>query len=236
MNSDDKSKAIWHGKQVLVTGAGGFIGSHLVAQLVEQGAEVRAFVRYNARGDYGLLNTLPSEVQDALEVISGDLRDSDAIAKAVAGCDTVFHLGAIISIPYSYLHPVETTSSNVMGTLNVLLACRDHGVRRLIHTSTSEVYGTALHVPISETHLLQGQSPYSVEMVCDLLQRDVEVEGDAQRMRPSRSEVMRLVADSSRAEEILGWQPLYDLREGLAETINWIDENLHFYHMGRYEI
>ena len=151
----------WGGRKVLVTGAGGFIGSHLVDRLVRQGAKVRAFVRYNSRGDHGLLRTLPQEIQSSLKIISGDLRDNDAVSKAVSGCDTVFHLGAVISIPYSYVHPLETTSSNVMGTLNMLLACRDQEVRRLVHTSTSEVYGTARRVPISEDHPLQGQSPYS---------------------------------------------------------------------------
>jgi dTDP-glucose 4,6-dehydratase len=339
MNTNDKNGTRLSSKRVLVTGAGGFIGSHLVEQLVELGAEVRAFVRYNSRSDYALLNTLPQKVQDSIEVISGDLRDGDAITKAVAGCDVVFHLGAVISIPYSYVHPLETTNSNVIGTLNVLLACRDHGVERLIHTSTSEVYGTALQVPISETHPLQGQSPYSagkigadklaesfyrafdlpvitirpfntfgprqsaraviptiitqaltkdvirlgsleprrdftyiadtvrgflmaaaidnpaalgqvfnlgtgedisigelVEVVRNLVQRDFVVETENQRIRPVKSEVMRLIADNSRAREHLGWQPTYNIQDGLEETMNWIGKNLDFYHVGRYEI
>ena len=149
----------------MVTGAGGFIGSHLVQWLVRAGANVRAFVRYNSRGDCGLLRFLDHDVQQALEIISGDLRDANAVTQAVTGCETVFHLGAIISIPYSYVHPLETTSSNIMGTLNVLLACREQGIRRLVHTSTSEVYGTALHVPIDESHPLQGQSPYSASKI-----------------------------------------------------------------------
>ncbi|NCF65082.1 MAG: NAD-dependent epimerase/dehydratase family protein [Chloroflexi bacterium] len=160
-----ESKSLWAEKQVLVTGAGGFIGSHLVQWLVRAGANVRAFVRYNSRGDSGLLRLLDADDQRAVELISGDLRDVDAVYQAVAGCETVFHLGAVISIPYSYLHPVETTSSNITGTLHVLLACREYDVRRLVHTSTSEVYGTALRVPIDESHPLQGQSPYSASKI-----------------------------------------------------------------------
>ena len=131
------------GKQILVTGAGGFIGSHLVEELVRSGSKVCAFVRYNSRADAGLLKLLPADVLDEIEIIAGDLRDEDAIRKAVQGRQIVFHLGALISIPYSYLHPVEVAATNIMGTLNVLLACRDLGVEKLVHTSTSEVYGTA---------------------------------------------------------------------------------------------
>lgn len=153
------------GKKVLVTGAGGFIGSHLVEQLVKDGANVRAFVRYNSRADIGLLRQLGKETLKEVEIIAGDLRDEDAVRKAVAGREVVFHLGALISIPYSYYHPAEVVSSNVVGTLNMLLACRDLGVEKLVHTSTSEVYGTARQVPISESHPLQGQSPYSASKI-----------------------------------------------------------------------
>jgi NAD dependent epimerase/dehydratase len=153
------------GKQILVTGAGGFIGSHLVEQLVSQGAKVRAFVRYNSRADIGLLRFIPEELLNEVELVAGDLRDEDAIRKAVKGCKVVFHLGALVSIPYSYHHPVEVASTNIMGTLNVLMACRDLGVERLIHTSTSEVYGTAQRVPIDEDHPLQAQSPYSATKI-----------------------------------------------------------------------
>lgn len=152
-------------KDILVTGAGGFIGSHLVETLVSRGAKVRAFVRYNSRADTGLLKLVPSEILSDVEIIAGDLRDEDAIRKAVQGCQIVFHLGALISIPYSYVHPMETASTNFMGTLNVLIACRDFGVERMIHTSTSEVYGTARQVPIDENHPLQGQSPYSASKI-----------------------------------------------------------------------
>jgi dTDP-glucose 4,6-dehydratase len=126
---------------------------------------VRAFVRYNSRADAGLLAMASPTTLSSLSLIGGDLRDPDAIRKAVDGCDYVFHLGALISIPYSYLHPHEVAESNLMGTLNVLLACRDLGVTRMIHTSTSEVYGTALTPKIDETHPLQGQSPYSASKI-----------------------------------------------------------------------
>jgi dTDP-glucose 4,6-dehydratase len=158
-------KNFWAEKKVLVTGAGGFIGSHLVERLVDAGAAVRAFVRYNSRADAGLLRMAAPETVSQLKLIGGDLRDGDAIHKAVKGCDIVFHLGALISIPYSYLHPVEVAESNFIGTLNILTACRDLGVQRLIHTSTSEVYGTALRPMIDETHPLQGQSPYSASKI-----------------------------------------------------------------------
>ena len=155
----------WSSKKVLVTGAGGFIGSHLVEALAEQGAAVRAFVRYTSRADIGLLSYLPQPLLDGVEVIAGDLRDLDAVRKAAQGVDLVFHLGALIAIPYSYLHPAEVVETNVIGTLNILLAARDLGIPRLVHTSTSEVYGSALRVPIDEGHPLQGQSPYSASKI-----------------------------------------------------------------------
>ena len=155
----------WAGKKVLVTGAGGFIGSHLVEQLVGEGAQVRAFVRYNSRGDWGLLSMLPGEFQTGIEVMPGDLRDLPAVQEAVAGITHIFHLGALIAIPYSYIHPAEVVETNVIGTLNILLAARDAGTARVVHTSTSEVYGTALRVPINEEHPLQGQSPYSASKI-----------------------------------------------------------------------
>ncbi|MCE5209139.1 MAG: SDR family NAD(P)-dependent oxidoreductase [Chloroflexi bacterium] len=155
----------WRDQQVLVTGAGGFIGSHLVENLVQMGARVRAFVHYNSRGDAGLLRMVPREVLDQVEIIAGDIRDPEAIQTAVKGCGIVFHLGALISIPYSYVHPTEVAEANLMGTLNVLNSCRELSVNRMVHTSTSEVYGTALRVPIGEDHPLQGQSPYSASKI-----------------------------------------------------------------------
>jgi dTDP-glucose 4,6-dehydratase len=155
----------WQGKRVLVTGAGGFIGSHLAERLVSEGAIVRAFVRYNSRSDAGLLSFAPKNIIERMQIVAGDLRDSDAIHKAVDGCQVVFHLGALISIPYSYLHPLEVAETNLLGTINVLMACERLRVERLIHTSTSEVYGTAQRVPIDEGHPLQGQSPYSASKI-----------------------------------------------------------------------
>jgi dTDP-glucose 4,6-dehydratase len=155
----------WKEKKVLITGAGGFIGSHLVEKLHTLGADVRSFVRYTSRNDHGLLSQLPPDVLRGMEIIGGDIRDGDAISKAVAGVDVVFHLGALISIPYSYLHPREVAESNFIGTLNVLMACQAHHIARLIHTSTSEVYGSAIYVPIDEKHPLQGQSPYSASKI-----------------------------------------------------------------------
>jgi dTDP-glucose 4,6-dehydratase len=320
----------------LVTGAGGFIGSHLVEALVAQGAQVRAFVRYNSRGDPGLLRLLPPEIFSRIEVIAGDLRDPQAVRLAVEGCQAVFHLGALISIPYSYLHPLEVAEANFMGTLNVLTACRDLGVERLIHTSTSEVYGTARQVPISEEHPLQGQSPYSASkigadkmvesfyctynlpvvtvrpfntygprqsaraviptiitqaltrsticlgslettrdftfvddtvagfilaagtagvegsvynlgvgeeirigdlarMVIRKIGRPVKIVVDPERLRPEKSEVLRLISDNRLAREQLGWQPGVPLDQGLDRTIDWISRNIERYQPDKYQ-
>jgi len=323
-------------KLYLVTGAGGFIGSHLVEALVAQGASVRAFVRYNSRRDPGLLRLLPPEIFSRLEVIPGDLRDPQAVRLAVEGCQAVFHLGAMISIPYSYLHPLEVAEANFMGTLNVLAACRDLGVERLIHTSTSEVYGTARQVPISEEHPLQGQSPYSASkigadkmaesfyctynlpvvtvrpfntygprqsaraviptiitqaltrstirlgsldttrdftfvddtvagfilaaeaagvegsvynlgvgeeirigdlarMVIRKIGRPVKIVVDPERLRPEKSEVLRLISDNRLAREQLGWQPGVPLDQGLDRTIDWISRNIERYQPDKYQ-
>lgn len=155
----------WLNKHVLVTGAGGFIGSHLVEALARQGAQVRALVRYNSRNDPGLLRFSPPEIVSAVEIVSGDIRDLSTVQKTMQGITHVFHLGALIAIPYSYLHPAEVVETNVIGTLNILLAAQTAGVERVVHTSTSEVYGTALRVPIDEDHPLQGQSPYSASKI-----------------------------------------------------------------------
>ena len=155
----------WTEKRVFVTGAGGFIGSHLTESLVDHGADVRAFVRYNSRNDPGLLRLLPPERLDRVRILMGDLRDADAVRRAVRDVDVVFHLGSLIAIPYSYAHPRETVETNVIGALNVFEAARDAGVEKVVHTSTSEVYGTARYVPIDENHPLQGQSPYSASKI-----------------------------------------------------------------------
>jgi len=155
----------WNDKSVLITGAGGFVGSHLTEKLVDTGARVRAFVRYNSRNDWGMLRLLPKHKLDEIEVFAGDLRDSQAIRRASQKRDVVFHLGALIAIPYSYVHPRDTIETNVIGALNVMSAAKEAGVDRVIHTSTSEVYGTAIYVPMDEKHPLQGQSPYSASKI-----------------------------------------------------------------------
>lgn len=148
-----------------MTGAGGFIGSHLVELLVSLGADVRAFVHYNARNDWGNLELLSPEIRSEVEVVMGDIGDPFGVARAVAGCDQVFHLAALIGIPYSYTAPHAYVETNVVGTLNVLEAVRANSGARLVHTSTSETYGTARYTPIDEEHPLQGQSPYSASKI-----------------------------------------------------------------------
>jgi NAD dependent epimerase/dehydratase len=326
----------YQNKQVLVTGAGGFIASHLVEALVQHGAKVRAFVRYNSRGDPGLLTQLSPKIQADVEIIAGDLRDLPAIQKASCRMDLIFHLGALIAIPYSYLHPSEVVETNVMGTLNILLAAQAAEVGRVIHTSTSEVYGTARQVPINENHPLQGQSPYSaskigadkiaesfycaynlpvvtirpfntygprqsaraviptiisqalaggplrlgnlesrrdftyvsdtvegflrggetpgvegrvfnlgtgseisvgelVNLIAEISGHSLELEIENQRLRPEKSEVMRLLSDNSLARRELGWQPSVSLRKGLGLTYEWIESHRKFYHPDIYE-
>lgn len=153
----------WSGKRVLVTGAGGFIGSHLTERLVELGANVRALVHYNSLGNWGWLDTSPLKSQ--IEVVSGDIADRGSVQHAMQDREIVFHLAALIAIPYSYVAPISYVNTNIIGTLNVLENARQMGTERVLHTSTSEVYGTALEVPISEKHPLQGQSPYSASKI-----------------------------------------------------------------------
>ena len=328
---------VWTDRDVLVTGAGGFIGSHLAEQLVAAGARVRAFVRYTSRGDIGLLSLLRPDVASRLAVIAGDLRDVEAVREATRGVDAIFHLGALIAIPYSYLHPREVIETNVMGTLNVLMAAREYGVRRVVHTSTSEVYGTAQYVPIDEKHPLQGQSPYSASKIgadkvvesfyrsfdlpvatlrpfntygprqsaraviptiitqalsrdeirlgalepmrdltfvddtvdgflkmgfadaaigqevnigsgscisigdlaakiMRLVGRELPIVAEGRRLRPERSEVMRLHASNQKARNLTGWEPSVSLDEGLARTIDWIQDNLDRYRPDVYEV
>lgn len=151
--------------KVLVTGAGGFIGSHLCEQLVMTGARVRALIKYNSAESHGLLERLPREIYKQIEIMCGDVRDPISTHRMVAGCGVVFHLAALIGIPYSYCAPASYVDTNVGGTLNILQASLDHGVERLVHTSTSEAYGTCRHSPIDEDHPLQGQSPYSASKI-----------------------------------------------------------------------
>jgi len=153
----------WHGKRVLVTGAGGFIGSHLTEKLVTLGAETRALIHYRSDGSGGWLNQ--SKYNSTIEVVAGDIRDRDSVAQALKGREIVFHLAALIAIPYSYNAPLSYVRTNIEGTLNVLQAAREVALERLVHTSTSEAYGTARYVPMNEEHPLQGQSPYSASKI-----------------------------------------------------------------------
>ena len=155
----------WTGKRVVVTGAGGFIGSHLVGELISAGADVTAVVRYNSRNDDGNLSELPDPIREQMRVIRIELTDPDAVRQAISGIDTVFHLAAFVGIPYSYTNPQDVITNNILSTLNLLVASRDAGVRRFVQTSTSEVYGSARSIPISETHVLQPQSPYSASKI-----------------------------------------------------------------------
>jgi NAD dependent epimerase/dehydratase len=153
------------GKKVLVTGSEGFIGSHLTEKLVELGADVTALVQYNSFNSWGWLDTFDPEVRNKIKIFTGDIREYDNLSKAVKGQEIVFHLAALIAIPYSYLSPAAYVRTNVEGTLNVMQACLDSGVIKIVHTSTSEVYGSAKYVPMDEKHPLQGQSPYSASKI-----------------------------------------------------------------------
>jgi dTDP-glucose 4,6-dehydratase len=323
------------GKSVLVTGAGGFIGSHLTERLVLLGARTRVLLRYTSRGDLGWLTG--TSVAAELEVFRADLSDHAVIARAMRGVDVVMHLAALIGIPYSYEAPASYARTNVDGTMNLLEAARDAGVSRFVHTSTSEVYGTARYVPIDEDHPLQAQSPYAAskiaadkfvesfhhafglpavtvrpfntygprqslraivptiiaqaldggrielgnvtptrdltfvadivegfvraacsdaavgtvvnlgtgreisigelaEVIGRLVGRPIDIQADAQRMRPPASEVQQLCASTARAGEVLGWAPATSIEDGLARTIEWIRENQHQYQAARYVV
>ena len=322
---------------VLVTGAGGFIGSHLVESLVRAGARVRAFVRYTSTGHHGHLDELAPEVAAEVEIYSGDLADGDAVAQAVDGRAIVFHLGAVIPIPYSFRHPREYVAVNVVGTLNVLQAARAGGVERIVQMSSSEVYGSAQTVPISEEHPLNAQSPYAATKIgadqlalsfqrsfdlpvvvarpfntygprqsaraiipsiaAQALTRDVVelgavdptrdflyvgdnvaglircgtvagIEGETlnlgtgteisigelaekilaalgssasivsvdERVRPPEAEVVRLVADASKARRLLAWEPETPFDEGLRRTLDWVREHIGAYKPAVYNV
>ena len=328
----------WKNKEVLITGAGGFIGSHLAEKMVCTGAKTRVFVRYNSRNDWGMIDMLQDKIKDNIEVITGDLKDSDAVNKAVKGMDIVFHLAALIGIPYSYVHPGDVVETNVIGTFNVLNACLEFNVEKVVHTSTSEVYGTARYVPIDEEHPLQGQSPYSAskigadkiaesfyrsydlpvatirpfntygprqsaraiiptiitqtlkqdkvvilgslsptrdftyvddvvngfiriaeckksagevinigsgfeisigelaKKITGLIGKNVKIVSRQERIRPSKSEVERLIADISKAKKLLQWAPAISLEEGLQKTIRWIKKEKERYKTKIYNV
>jgi len=328
----------WNSRRVLVTGAGGFIGSHLVERLVGRGATVRAVVHYNSRNDWGQIEQLDKSVRDSLEVVCGDIRDPFFCRQAVRDQTVVLHLAALIAIPYSYIAPGDYVATNVVGTLNILQACRDLDVEKIVHTSTSETYGTAQYTPIDEKHPLQGQSPYSaskigadkiaesfylsfgtpvatirpfntygprqsaraviptvisqlvagakqvrlgsLEPVRDLtyaadtagafaaiaespratgqvlnagtgkgvsigqLARlimkvmgvEAEIVCDPDRVRPEKSEVTRLLASTDRIRELTGWAPKVTLREGLAQTVQYVRDHIDLYKPDIYNV
>lgn len=153
------------GKKVLITGAEGFIGSHLTERLVELGADVTALVQYNSFNNWGWIDTFDEDIKNNIKVVTGDIREYDGMKRIIRGQEVVFHLAALIAIPYSYLSPMAYVRTNVEGTTNVLEACREYDVQKIVHTSTSETYGTALYVPIDENHPMQGQSPYSASKI-----------------------------------------------------------------------
>lgn len=327
------------GQQVLVTGADGFIGSHLVEQLVSRGAKVRALVYYNSWNQIGWLNDVSPDVLKSIEIFQGDIRDTERIKGAVKNCDYVFHLSSLIAIPYSYVSARSYVDTNVTGALNVLQACRaSDALTRLVHVSTSEVYGTAQRVPIDEDHPLVGQSPYSaskigadklaesfylsfelpvvtarpfntfgprqtaraviptiasqlqagctelklgaltptrdfnfatdtasgmialslckqaegevvnigsgeewsIEETAKLLMevsgREVPILCDEDRIRPEKSEVNRLLADTKKIHRLTGWESQVSFKEGLSKTAEWIGENIQHFNAERYTI
>ncbi len=326
------------GKKVLVTGADGFIGSHLTEKLCAMGAEVKALSYYNSFNRWGWLDSLDKKTLKNIQVVSGDIRDPDFVRSIIKGSDVVFHLAALIAIPFSYAAPDSYIQTNVTGTLNVMQAVREFGVSKVVHTSTSEVYGTAIYVPIDEKHPLQPQSPYSASKIgADMLamsfynsfniplavirpfntfgprqsmraviptvivqalagrkevklgalspRRDFNyvkntVEGfvkiaqsdktigeiiniasgkeysigetvdliktftgakfkvicEAERLRPEKSEVERLLADTRKASDLLGYVPPYTFEEGLKETIEWFKSNMHYYKADIYNV
>ena len=209
----------WNNRKIFITGADGFIGSHLAEFLAEQGAEVTALALYNSFDSHGWLDTLPAKTRDALKLVRGDVRDPHQMNTLCKGQDVVFHLAALIGIPYSYEAPSSYVATNVQGTVNVLTAARDAGVSKIVHTSTSEVYGTAQFTPITEEHPLQGQSPYSAsktsaDMMAEAFARSFDLPvvtlrpfntyGPRQSERAVISTILRQVYDDACTEIRLG--------------------------------
>ena len=298
---------------VMVTGADGFIGSHLAEELVKSGEKVRAFCLYNSFGSLGWIDTLPPEIRNEMDIFMGDVRDPNGVRTAMRGQERVFHLAALIAIPFSYHSPDSYVDTNIKGTLNVLNAARELGTQRVMVTSTSEVYGTAQYVPIDEHHPFQGQSPYSATkigadrprqsgraiiptIITQLLAGQQEIKlgsltptrdfnyvkdtahgfmaiadcdaaigqeiniatgvehsiGDlaneliaqinpsarivceAERLRPEKSEVNRLLGDATKLRTLTDWKPQYTFEQGLAETIEFLRGNLDQYKVGQY--
>ncbi|MBN1974460.1 MAG: GDP-mannose 4,6-dehydratase [Sedimentisphaerales bacterium] len=155
----------WSGKKTLITGAGGFIGSHLGERLFQLGANVRVFVRYTSRSDDGFIKYFSEDLRNNIDIVYGDIRELETVVKAMEGVDIIFNLAALVGIPYSYIHPQEVIETNTIGTMNIVMAARDAGIEKLVQTSTSEVYGTARYVPINEEHPKQPQSPYSASKI-----------------------------------------------------------------------
>src|SRR5665648_174417 len=244
-------------KNVLVTGADGFIGSHLTEALLAKGHKVKALSQYNSFNYWGWLEDIPANQN--LEVVSGDIRDPHFCKEITKDVDLIFHLAALIAIPYSYVAPDAYLETNVKGTLNICQAAKENGNIRVIHTSTSEVYGTAQYVPIDEKHPKQPQSPYSdstigkeiniasnfeismkdtLDLVKKIMKSDVQFITDEQRLRPEKSEVFRLWGDNSLIKELTGFSPDYDIEKGLTETCEWfsLPENLKKYKATIYNV
>ena len=290
---------------VMVTGADGFIGSHLTEELVKRGEKVRAFCLYNSFGSLGWIDTLPPEIRNEIDIFMGDVRDPNGVRTAMRGQERVFHLAALIAIPFSYHSPDSYVDTNIKGTLNVLNAARELDTQRVLVTSTSEVYGTAQYVPIDEKHPFQGQSPYSATkigadrlaesfyrsfdlpvtivrpfntygprqsgraiiptIITQLLAGQTEIKlgsltptrdfnyvkdtaneliaqinpnakivCEAERLRPEKSEVNRLLGDSTKLRNLTGWAPQYTFEQGLAATIEFLRGNLDQYKVGQY--
>lgn len=234
---------------MLVTGADGFIGSHLVERLMDGAASVIAFCVYNSNGSCGCLDELGAEWLNDLDLQLGNIRDTRRVRREVTNVDVVFHLVALVEIPYNYQAPESFVDTNITGTLNVLEAVRDAGHVRMVNTTTSEVCGTPQSVPIRESRPLCGQSPSSAskiaaDQLCEAYARsfdldvlsevDAEVITDAKRVRPEASEDQLLLSEPTRSKEALGWEPTWELDDGLRETSRWLAPRVEVQRAARY--